>query len=287
MAPAIEAAGGRIAVSAEVRKILLDRSRRAVGVRMQDGRELRAGMVISDAGARNTFTSLLPPDTPGINPALGKLRSVPPSIAHLCLFAGVKQTAAELGLAGTNLWVYPSRDHDANMAQFKEDPSAPFPLLFISSPSANDPDFERRHPGRTTLEVVCLAPYQWFARWENVDASQRGRDFEDFTQGLKERLRRSLEEHVPAVRGKLDVVELLTPLSTRQYMNCRRGESYGVSATPERFRLRCLAPRTPIRNLYLTGQDACLIGVAGATMGAVLTASLALGKNLVAAVAKV
>lgn len=287
MAPAIESAGGRIAVGAEVREILLDRSHRAVGVRLVDGRELHAGMVISDAGARNTFTSLLPPETPGIAPALAELSRVPPSIAHLCLCAGVTQTAAELDLAGTNLWVYPSPDHDANMARFKKDPTAPFPLVFISSPSANDPDFERRHPDRTTLEVVCLVPYQWFARWENVDASQRGGDYEEFTRGLKERLQSSLEQHVPAVRGKLDVTELLTPLSTRQFMNCRHGESYGVSATPERFRLRCLAPRTPIRNLYLTGQDACLIGVAGATMGAVLTASLALGKNLVAAVAKV
>jgi all-trans-retinol 13,14-reductase len=91
---------------------------------------------------------------------------------------------------------------------------------------------------------------------------------------------------VPAVRGKLDVAEILTPLSTRQYMNCQHGESYGVSATPARFRLRCLAPRTAVRNLYLTGQDACLLGVAGAVMGGVLTASLALGRNLVSVVSK-
>ena len=42
IAPVIESAGGRIAFSADVREILLDRAQRAVGVRMQDGRELRA-----------------------------------------------------------------------------------------------------------------------------------------------------------------------------------------------------------------------------------------------------
>ena len=46
-------------------EILLDRAQRAVGVRMQDGREFRAGIVISDAGAWNTFASLLPPEAPG------------------------------------------------------------------------------------------------------------------------------------------------------------------------------------------------------------------------------
>jgi all-trans-retinol 13,14-reductase len=138
IAPLIESAGGQIAFSAEVREILLDRAQRAVGVRMRDGRELRAGTVISDAGAWNTFASLLPPEAPGVAPALAELRAVPPSMAHLCLYAGVKQSAAELGLTGTNLWIHPTPDHDANLARFASDPSAPLPLLFISSPSAKD-----------------------------------------------------------------------------------------------------------------------------------------------------
>ena len=53
-----------------------------------------------------------------------------------------------------------------------------------------------------------------------------------------------LEEHVPAVRGKLDIAELSTPLSTRHFMNYQHGEAYGVSATPARFLFRCLTPHT-------------------------------------------
>jgi len=286
IAPAIESAGGQIAFSAEVREILLDRAQRAVGVRMQDGRELRTGTVISDAGAWNTFALLLPPEAPGVAPALAELRTVPPSKAHLCLYAGVKQSATELGLTGTNLWIHPTPDHDANLARFTRDPSAPLPLMFISSPSAKDPDFERRHPGRATLEVVCPAPYDWFARWEDTRWKRRGQDYDDFKQGLTERLRSGLEEHVPAVRGKLDVAELSTPLSTRHFMNYQRGEAYGVSATPARFRLRCLTPHTSVRNLYLTGQDVCLLGVTGALMGGVLTASAVLGRKLLSVVSK-
>jgi phytoene dehydrogenase-like protein len=79
---------------------------------------------------------------------------------------------------------------------------------------------------------------------------------------------------------------LSTPLSTRHFMNHRRGETYGLSATPERFRLRCLTPRTPIRNLYLTGQDVVTLGVAGALMGGVVTASALLRRNLMSTLAK-
>ena len=286
IAPVIESAGGRIVFSAEVREILLDERQRAVGVRMQDGRELRAGVVVSDAGAWNTFASLLPPEAPGIAPALAELRTVPASMAHLCLYAGVKQGAAELGLTGTNLWIHPTPDHDANLARFTADSSAPLPMLFISSPSAKDPDFERRHPGRATLEVICPAPYDWFAKWQDTRWKRRETDYDNFKQSLTERLRNALEENVPAVRGKLDMAELSTPLSTRHFMNYQRGEAYGISATPARFGLRCLTPHTAVRNLYLTGQDVCTLGVTGAMMGGILTASAILGRNLLSSISK-
>ena len=286
MAPLIESSGGRIAFSAEVQEILLDSAQRAVGVRMQDGQEIRAKTVISDAGAWNTFHTLLPQDAPGGQAALAELRTVPPSMAHVCLYAGVKQSASELGLTGTNLWIHPSPDHDANLARFHADPSAEFPMMFISSPSAKDPDFNRRHPGRATLEMICPAPYEWFARWEDSRWKRRGQEYDEFKAGLTERMRAGLEEHVPAVRGKLDVAELSTPLSTRHFMNYSHGEAYGIGATPARFRLRCLTPQTAVRNLYLTGQDVCTLGISGAMMGAVLTASAVLRRNLMSAVTR-
>jgi len=82
------------------------------------------------------------------------------------------------------------------------------------------------------------------------------------------------------------VAELSTPLSTRHFMNYQRGEAYGLSAMPSRFDLRCLAPQTSVRNLYLTGQDVCLLGVAGALMGGLLTASAVLGRNLMSVVSR-
>ncbi len=286
IAPTVEAAGGRIVYNAEVSEVLIGRGQRAAGVRMKDGREFRAGIVISDAGAWNTFASLLPPETPGVSSALKELSSVPPSKSHLCLYVGLKQSAKELGLTGTNRWIYSTPDHDASVSRFDRDSSAPFPVLFVSFPSAKDPDFERRHPSRATAEVITPAPYDWFSRWENTRWKKRGQDYDDFKQALAERMQRGLEEHVPAVRGNIEVAELSTPLSTRHFMNYSRGEAYGVSVAPQRFRLRCLTPQTAVRGLYLTGQDVCLLGVTGAMMGGALTASAVLGRNLVSVITK-
>jgi all-trans-retinol 13,14-reductase len=285
IAPAIEKTGGKILVSAEVQEILLDLKGRAAGVRMNDGREIRAAIVISDAGATNTYRRLLPRSAPGVAAAIEELRPLVPSMAYVCLYAGLRQSAAELGLDGANLWVHPSYDLDANCAHAVEKPFSPS-LLFISFPSAKDPDFARRHPGRATIEVVAPAPYEWFRSWEDTRWKKRATEYDDLKEAIGSKLRAALEEQVPSVRGKLDYTELSTPLSTRHFMNSERGEAYGFAATPARFRARGLAPRTPVRNLYLTGQDACILGVTGAMSGGFLCASAILGRDLMSMATK-
>jgi all-trans-retinol 13,14-reductase len=50
--------------------------------------------------------------------------------------------------------------------------------------------------------------------------------------------------------------------------------------------MRKLGARTPIRGLYLTGQDAASLGVVGALYGGVIGATAATGKNFFSVVSK-
>jgi all-trans-retinol 13,14-reductase len=185
-----------------------------------------------------------------------------------------------------NLWIYPDAGHDANVARFLSDPEAPFPALFISFPSAKDPTFQSRYPGRSTIEVVGPASYDAFARWAGARWKRRGPDYDELKQRISERLLAELERNVPGTRDRVDFAELSTPLSTRHFANYPRGEIYGLSATPARFGIRALGARTPVPNLYLTGQDVCTAGVTGALAGGAVTASAILRRNLVAALFK-
>jgi all-trans-retinol 13,14-reductase len=286
IAPVIERAGGKILVGADVAEILVDSGNRARGVRMDDGRELLAGTVVSDAGAQNTFSRLVKVESPGRAKILEELRTIHPSAAHLCLYLGLRRSPGDASLEATNLWIFPSNDHDGNMRRFSEDPEAPFPLLFVSFPSEKDPDFAQRHPGRATIEVVTLARYEWFAEFADQRWKHRGTKYDELKQRFTERMRGELEKHVPAVRGRIDYCELSTPLSTRHFANYESGEIYGLAATPARFQSRALQPRTPIQNLFLTGQDAAVAGVTGALSGGVLTASSILGRNLMSAIGR-
>jgi all-trans-retinol 13,14-reductase len=284
MAPIIERNGGRVITSAEVANIVVD-GEKAVGVKMAGGREFIAPVIISDAGAANTFFRLVAAETARLSSLRDELRSIPVSVAHVGLYVGIKATDDDLGLKGTNLWIYPSLDHDANVARFAKDIHSPFASLYISFPSAKDPDFANRYPGRSTVEVLTFVPFEQFAGWRDTKWQRRGPTYDSLKRLLAARLRAELERHVPAVAGRIDYSELSTPVTTRHFMNYENGEIYGIGSTPARFRMRALGARTPIRNLYLTGQDVTSLGVVGALYGGAISASAALGKNLVSKLA--
>ena len=279
MAPVIEQQGGQILVAAEVAEILIERDR-AVGVKMTDGRVFHARTIISDAGARNTFAKLLPSAIAQQTGMVEEIDTIAPSMAHLCLYVGLHRAPGDPEPGATNLWIYPGADHDANVACFTDEHSA-FPALFISFPSAKDRTFALRYPGRSTIEVVAPAPYEWFTRWADSKWKRRGGDYNALKQHLSNRLLDALYRHVPAARGKVDHTELSTPLSTRHFANFAHGEVYGLEASPARFQLRHIRAHTPIRGLYLTGADVSTAGVTGALAGGAVAASAVLGRNLV------
>jgi phytoene dehydrogenase-like protein len=279
MAPAIEAFGGRLLVDAEVKAILVE-SGRAIGVRMADGREFRAPVVVSDAGASTTFNRLLPADVPELASVRKSIAAIPPSSAHIALYLGLQGTSPELGLTGTQVWVCPSNDHDGNFKRFVSDPGAAFPSVFISSPSAKDPEFNKRFPGHSTIEVITFVPYSWFERWDQTRWHHREPDYESFKHHFESRLLEIVYDHFPLVRGRVMHSELSTPQTTRHFMNYSHGEIYGLAHTPERFSKLRLGPRTPIESLYLTGQDIATCGVTGAIAGGFMAASAILRRNM-------
>ncbi len=277
--PLITAAGGAVLVRAEVKRILLHNGR-AVGVQMHDGREIFAPTIVSDAGFATTFTRLVPPATAQRIGALDTLQRVGLSLAHFALHVGLEGTAEALHLPKYNLWLYPNERHDENVARYLADSEAPFPMLFISSAAARDPDFEHRHPGRATVEVVAPANWAWFQRWENTTWQKRGVEYEAFKAHLTERLLEALYTALPQTRGHVQVAELGTPLSTFTFSGHPHGSIYGLAHNPARFREPLLRPATPLRGLYLTGADVSTAGVGGAAAGGLLTASVILKRNL-------
>ncbi|WP_226703723.1 phytoene desaturase family protein [Microbulbifer elongatus] len=274
--PQIQKSGGEVFTYARVETLLLEGSR-VTGVRMVDGTEITAPAVISNAGVFNTFEKLLPQSAASAAGYQRDLEAVNPSMSHLCLYIGLNKTAGELGLPKTNYWLYPSADYQADTDAFLQDQNAEIPLVYISFPSAKDPDFARRYPGRATIEIVAPAKYEWFEQWQRETWGKRGEEYEVLKQRFSERLLEHLYKHFPQLRGQVDYCELSTPLSTRHFCEYPRGEIYGLDHDPDRFAQSWLRPKTRISGLYLTGQDIMSCGVAGAMFAGLVTAQSLLG----------
>jgi len=269
--PVIRQTGGEVFTYASVEKILVNDGV-AGGVRMADGTEIPSPVVISDAGVFNTFENLLDESVPQRTAYLQRLGRVRRSMSSLCLYIGLQYTAEELGLPRTNLWIYPSEHYETDLEAFECDREAAFPLVYISFPSAKDPSFTSRYPGRAAVEIVAPGPHSWFEPWADKPWGKRGEDYEALREELSQRLLRRLYEKLPQLEGKVDYYELSTSLSTDHFCRYRQGEIYGLDHTPGRFEQDWLKPRTEIPGLWLTGQDVVSCGVVGAMVGGLLTA---------------
>jgi len=279
--PVIQQGGGDVFTYAGVEEILV-KNNKAYGVRLVPGKkdkghEITADAIVSCAGLVPTIDKLLPESVVKKHGFAKQLKNVEISSSHLCIYAGFKGSAESLGIQKKNFWIYPGYDHDLNVANFNESLDADMPLTYISFPSAKDPSWAERYPGKSTAEIVTPCKPEWFEKWQGSTWSKRGEDYDALKKGLTDRLLAELYKQMPQLEGALDYVELSTPLSTQWFQWNQEGEIYGINHTVERFQQSWLHPETPIKNLYLTGSDIVTAGVGGALMGGVMTSTVMMG----------
>jgi len=280
IAPVIQKAGGEIFTNARVQEIIV-KNNKAVGVKMTDGKEILSPIVVSNAGVINTYQYLLPRQERSKLNTEALVKKVHPSIGHVCLYIGINKPNDELKLGKANYWIFPDNyDHDKNLNEFEANPNAELPVVYISFPSSKDPDWERRFPGKTTIEIISPAPYEWFAEWKDERWKKRGAEYDALKEKFSQQLLEALYKRHPNLRGQIDFYELSTPLSTRHFANYQYGELYGLDHDTNRFNQQFLRVNAPVKNLFLTGQDIISCGIGGALFSGLLTAMAITRKNL-------
>lgn len=265
----VQDAGGETVVRASVREVLIEKGR-AVGVRLEDGREFSAKTVISAAGALATVKHLVPPalrDSSWGMDILG-LKQSPP---HVCLYLGFEGDIVKAGASKSNQWFFETWSAEDSTWDVR-DPKSEAPVLYMSFPSLKDP---RHVPGpqmRHTGEVVTFVPWEAFDKWKETRRGKRAPDYRDFKRDIEERMLAQTRRHVPELMEKCVYHELSTPLSTTFFTRAPFGAIYGLEATPRRFLNPRLRTRTPVKGLYLAGGDVATLGVTGALIGGILAA---------------
>ena len=274
----IEQHGGKIAIKAEVKEIIIENNK-AVGVLMENGDKLFAKTIISNAGAHNTFNKLISKDLQKEENTT-ELNKIKPSVSHACIYVGLNATDQELNLPKHNIWLYNNYDLDFNNEQHLKTKDSMSPVLYISFPSAKDSEWQKKHPGTSTIQVLGSYPFSWLEEWELTKWQKRGENYDTVKEELKQLFLEKLYKTLPQIKGHVEICELSTPLSTKHFSNYDRGEIYGLEHTPARFELKQLRPKTSYKNLYLTGQDILSVGLSSAMMAGIFTSISILNRNI-------
>lgn len=266
--PTITKHGGETRAGVRVAGLLLDGDA-VVGVRTEDGENIRANAVISDIGARETIDTLLP-EACGHDDWIAEIRALPSSIAHYTLFLGFEGDIEAAGATKSNRWMFPTGEADV---LWTTAPDGAPPCMAASFGSlknpTHDPGPRQKHMG----QFLVWADWSAVAKWADRPAGARGDDYADFKRRAEETLMVQFERYFPDLAKLVVYRELATPLSTVTFTGHRKGAFYGLDVTPERVMCDALRAKTPIPGLFLAGQDVASPGIPGALWGGLLAAA--------------
>lgn len=267
MLPVIRQAGGEARAGVKV-DTLLFKDDRVIGVRTADGKDIHADVVVSNIGARETVDQLLPKGV-GEDDWIDEIRWFRPSICHFSVFLGYEGDVEAAGATKANHWIYPEGETDV---VWQDAPNGIPPSMFVSFASLKDPQHNPGSKQQHAGEILVWTDWSTVERWANTPAAERGNDYADFKKKVEDRVFEQFESYFPELAKLVVFRELATPLSTVAITGHRMGAFYGLDVTPDRMLSDALRMKTPIKGLFLSGQDVASPGIPGAMWGGVLCA---------------
>ncbi|NOZ26542.1 MAG: NAD(P)/FAD-dependent oxidoreductase [Chloroflexi bacterium] len=225
--------GGEIVYRACVERILVEDDR-AVGVRLADGSEHRADIVISAADGYNTIFEMLegryvddpirerytnwPLFRPLILASFGVARSFPNEPP-----ANAIRVKQPLRIAGQDVDAFELRifNYDASLAP----------------------------PGKTVLQVLIETDFDWW------DTARRDRErYRAEKKRVADEILRWLEGRYPGISAQVEMTDVATPYTFWRYTRNYRGAYEGWLMTPRMFQVHVPKTLPGLANFYMAGQ---------------------------------
>lgn len=272
--------GGSIEVRTPVDAILFEgegRSQRAVGVRLHDGTEVSAPLVISNADPGVTFDGLVGRERLPRS-IRRRLDRTTWSLSALSLFFAVDMDLEAAGLDSGNVWFTRTPDIDATYRLSTRESLVGLdevPGVFLTVTTLKDR--VKRKDGLHTCESFCFVSWDAFRQWAHSEFGDRPDDYERMKEHLTGVMFDALEEIVPGIREHTVFHSLGTPLTNQYYVNSTRGNLYGIEK--RRFQVGPFSwpVDTGIDGLMMVGASTLGHGVAGATISGLAAAGKATG----------
>jgi phytoene dehydrogenase-like protein len=254
MARAAEAAGAEVRTDAEVDRVAINASGRAVGVALADGSLVRAQRVVSCAHPVTTYLSLIGEERlPGdvvrdvkryrtrsgsvkLNVALSELPSFPAWDQEGDLHTGLVAVSPSIGYL-ERAW------DDAKYGRMSE-----HPYVEVVFPTAHEPQ------GLAPKGKQLMLAFSQYGPYELAEGSWDEGGREDYAA----RVLKALGEFAPSLESAVEHLEVLTPRDIEERFGLVGGNIMQGELTPDQlFSFRPIPGhgdyRTPVAGMYLCG----------------------------------
>lgn len=211
-------AGGEIRVNSEVQEILIDeRTRRATGVRLMDGTELPADIVVSNADVAFTYLNMIPARYRRKNSdAWVKRKSYSESL--FVIYFGTKRRYDTASLAHHNIIL--SQEYKGLLHRIFAHTYLPEDFsLYLHVPSLTDPSMAP--PGHEAFYVLSVVPHLQ----ANVDWTVQARPYRDTIMQFLE------DNYLPDLQANIVAEHVIDPLHFQNTLNSYLGAAFSIEPT--------------------------------------------------------
>lgn len=253
LAESARAYGADIRADQPVARVLINSEGRATGVELDDGSQIRAKRVVSNAHPKTTYLDLvgegwLPPqvaeDIKRFRTRSGSVK-VNVALSELPTFPGWDQPGdLHKGLMA----VSPSIEYlERAWDDCKYGRAAEHPYVEVVFPTAHEPTGLAPDGKHLMLGFSQYAPYEL-----------RSGSWESEREAYGDRVLQEIESYAPGLRASVEYVEVLAPKDMEDRFGLLGGNIMQGELTPDQlFSFRPVPGygdyRTPIKNLYLCG----------------------------------
>lgn len=245
LAEVVEENGGTVRTGAMVTKIDIEDGR-AVRVRTQNDGCFEGRYVVSNANAPDTFEKLvgaehLPEEYMNV------MDDMTIGLSIFTVYLGVDHDFGEIFRNSHEIMFSTTFDTDENMEYIWQGDLANAPGA-IANYSAVDPT--AAPSGKSSMQLITQLPYGWRDNWswdKGYDAYIKLK-----TEAAWQLIERA-EQYLPGLSDHIEVMEIGTPRTVRNYTLNPKGSIFGWDHTIDQSLDRRLQNQTPIENLYLVG----------------------------------
>ena len=249
--------GGEIICHAEVKE-LIGQGGRIVAARCPNGKTYEGRLFISDVHPQLTFGWLK--DDSNLLKGIFRRRIHALENTFGMFTASLVLKPNTLPYFNHNKYVYKK----ANVWTFSED-SGGVNGVMVSCRVPESGDYVRQ------IDLLTPMPWALCKHWENTVVGRRGEIYEMQKELFADDCIRLAEKVIPGLRDMVEKRYSSTPLTWRDYTLSPYGSAFGIRKDCRQPLLTILSPKTPVPNLFLTGQSLVLHGLEGVTMTAFKT----------------